>query len=115
LRLLAAAAPATPQLRCLQSLRLRLPYLPRRSLWLELAALPGLTALRVDVARCLPGCRFHLRDALAPLGCLPALRELSLGGFHSLCDRCGAAGARGQRAVRALRRRGAQGLCCKRH
>ncbi|KIZ03181.1 hypothetical protein MNEG_4774, partial [Monoraphidium neglectum] len=73
-------------LRKLRCLRLRVPYLSRRALWLEVAALPGLTELRVDVARCAPGSRFHLRDALVPLSCLPGLRTLHLAGFHSLCD-----------------------------
>ncbi|GBF88346.1 hypothetical protein Rsub_01058 [Raphidocelis subcapitata] len=73
----------------LRSLRLRVPLLASRSLWLDVASLPALTSLRVDVARAAAACggRFHLRDALAPLGCLPGLRELRLGGFHSLCDR----------------------------
>ncbi|KAI8466062.1 MAG: hypothetical protein J3K34DRAFT_485533 [Monoraphidium minutum] len=74
-------------LQSLRSLRLRVPFLSRRTLWLEVAALAGLSELRVDVARCAPGSSFHLRDALAPLTCLPGLRDLRLDGFDSLCDR----------------------------
>lgn len=65
--------------------------------------------------------RFHLRDALVPLSCLPGLAALSLGGFHSLCDRWAAARsgapARGPPARRAARQpcagaAGAHGAPC---
>lgn len=45
------------QLQQLRSLRLRLPYLSRRSIWLDVATLSSLTSLRVDVDRCAPGSR----------------------------------------------------------
>ena len=78
---------ALARLPALRALALRAPLLADRGLWLELGALTQLTLLSVAVARAgAPGCRFHLRDALAPLAALPSLADLSLAGFQSLAD-----------------------------